>query len=91
MKENYINASTTATNTRKVRHSYGNPVQYSWLENPLDRGAWQTTVHDVAQSRTQLSDFTFTLRLKRNLKTLNTDILFTYLSHFQMQTLDFLS
>ena len=88
MKENYINASTTATNTRKVRHSFGNPVQYSWLENPLDRGSWQTT---VAQSWTQLNDFTFTLRLKRNLKTLNTDILFTYLYHFQMQTLDFLS
>ena len=50
MKENYINASTTATNTRKVRCSFGNPVQYSWLENLMDRGAWQTTVHEVAKS-----------------------------------------
>ena len=33
---------------------YGNPLQYSCLENPMDRGAWQATVHRVAQSRTQL-------------------------------------
>jgi len=36
----------------------GNPVQYSWLENPMDRGAWWATVHGVAKSRTQLSDIT---------------------------------
>ena len=34
----------------------GNPRQYSWLENPTDRGAWWTTVHGVAKSQTQLSD-----------------------------------
>jgi len=34
----------------------GNPLQYSCLENPLDRGAWQATVHRVAKNRTQLSD-----------------------------------
>ena len=33
----------------------GNPLQYSCLENPMDRGAWQTTVHLVAKSQTQLS------------------------------------
>ena len=38
----------------------GNPLQYSCLENPMDRGAWQATVHRVAKSRTRLSDFTFT-------------------------------
>ena len=32
----------------------GNPLQYSCLENPMDRGAWQATVHSVAQGRTQL-------------------------------------
>ena len=32
----------------------GNPLQYSCLENPTDRGAWQATVHRVTQSRTQL-------------------------------------
>ena len=36
----------------------GNPLQYFCLENPTDRGAWWATVHEVAQSQTQLSDFT---------------------------------
>ena len=31
-----------------------NPFQYSCLENPMDRGAWQAIVHRVAKSRTQL-------------------------------------
>ena len=30
----------------------GNPLQFSCLENPMDRGAWWTTVHGVAKSRT---------------------------------------
>ena len=38
----------------------GTPLQYSCLENPMDRGAWRVTVHRVAKSRTRLSDFTFT-------------------------------
>ena len=33
----------------------GNPLQYSCLENPIDRGTWQATVHGVAKSQTQLS------------------------------------
>ena len=37
----------------------GNPLQYSCLENPMDRGAWWAAVHGVAKSRTRLSDFTF--------------------------------
>ena len=37
-----------------------NPLQYFCLENPLDGGAWWATVHVVAKSWTQLSDFTFT-------------------------------
>ena len=36
----------------------GNPLQYSCLENPMDRGAWQATVHGVSKSRTRLSNFT---------------------------------
>ena len=32
----------------------GNPLQYSCLENPTDRGAWQSTVHRVAKSWTRL-------------------------------------
>ena len=34
----------------------GTPLQYSCLENPMDRGAWQATVHGVAKSWTRLSD-----------------------------------
>ena len=37
----------------------GNPLQYSCLENPMDRGAWWAPVHGVAKSRTRLSDSTF--------------------------------
>ena len=37
----------------------GSPLQYSCLENPMDRGAWQATVHGVAKSQTRLNDFTF--------------------------------
>ena len=33
---------------------HGNPVQYSCLENPMDTGAWQATIHRVTKSRTQL-------------------------------------
>ena len=38
----------------------GTPLQYSCLENLMDGGAWWAAVHGVAQSWTQLSDFTFT-------------------------------
>ena len=38
----------------------GSPLQYSCLENPMDGGAWQATVHGVAKSQIGLSDFTFT-------------------------------
>ena len=37
-----------------VRNS--NPLQYSCLENPMDRGAWQAAGHGVTQSRTHCSD-----------------------------------
>ena len=33
---------------------HGNPLQYSYLENPTDRGDWQATVHRVTKSWTQL-------------------------------------
>ena len=35
---------------------HGNPLQYSCLENPRDRGAWWATVHGVTKSKTRLSD-----------------------------------
>ena len=38
----------------------GTLLQYSCLENPMDRGAWWATVHGVAKSQTRLSHFIFT-------------------------------
>ena len=34
---------------RSYGGGHGNPLQYSCLENPMDRGAWQSTVHRVAK------------------------------------------
>ena len=34
----------------------GNPLEYSCLENPTDRGAWRVTVHGVSKSQTRLSN-----------------------------------
>ena len=34
----------------------GNPLQYSCLGNPMNRGAWKATVHGVTKCQTQLSD-----------------------------------
>ena len=45
---------------RTVLFFYWSMVDYSCLENPMNRGAWWAAVHGVAKSRTQLSDFTFT-------------------------------
>ena len=39
---------------RSSRGGHGNPLQYSCLENPMDRGVWQAPVHGVAKSSTRL-------------------------------------
>ena len=39
---------------RSPAGGHGNPLQYSCLENPMDRGAWRATVHGVTKRRTQL-------------------------------------
>ena len=41
---------------RFPRGRHGNPLQYSCLENPMNRGAWQATIHAIAKSQTQLSN-----------------------------------
>ena len=41
------------------RGGHGKPLQYSCLQNPMDRGAWWAAVHGVAKSWARLSDFTF--------------------------------
>ena len=40
---------------------HGNPLQYSCLENPMDRGTWRATVHRVAESRIQLKQLSMGL------------------------------
>ena len=37
---------------RSPGEGHGNPLQYSFLENSINRGAWRATVHGVAQSQT---------------------------------------
>ena len=39
---------------RSLGEGNGNPLRYSCLDNPMDRGAWHTTVHRIAMSRTEL-------------------------------------
>ena len=46
----------------------GTPLQYSCLENPMDRGASWAAVHGVVESRTRLSYFTFTFHFHALLK-----------------------
>ena len=45
---------------RSTREGNGTPLQYSCLENPMDREAWWATVHEVSKSQTQLSTHTHT-------------------------------
>ena len=42
---------------------HGNPLQYSCLENPMDRGAWLTIVHRVAKNQKQLSTMALALAM----------------------------
>ena len=44
----------TPGSRRSPEGGLGNPLQYSCLENPIDRGAWWAMVHRVAKSRTRL-------------------------------------
>ena len=59
-KESACNARDPGSNPGSGRSpGEGIPFQYSCLENPTNRGAWQTTVHGVAKSQTWLSDWHF--------------------------------
>ena len=39
---------------RSLGGGHGNTLQYSYLENPMDKGAWQATIHGIAKSGKQL-------------------------------------
>ena len=49
-------ASSISGSRRCPGRGNGNPLQYSCLKNPTDRGTWQATVHGVEKSWTQISD-----------------------------------
>ena len=49
-------AESILGSVRSPGEGNGNPLQYSYLGNPMNRGAWWATVHGVEKSQTQLSD-----------------------------------
>ena len=58
-KESACNAGDLGSVPRWGRSpggGHGNPLQYSCLENPIDRGAWRAIVHGIAESQALLSD-----------------------------------
>ena len=62
-KESTCQAGATCSvpgSGRSPREGNGNPLQYSCLENPMNRGVWKAAVHGVTEGWTRLSDFTFT-------------------------------
>ena len=63
---------------RSPRERNGYPLQYSCLENPVDREAWQTTVHRVTKSWTQLKQLSMHIRnLQDNLLFITSNIKMT--------------
>ena len=52
--EDLRDAGSIPGSGRSARGGHGNPLQYSSLENPTDRGAWQVMFHRIARSRTLL-------------------------------------
>ena len=52
--EDIKEADSIPRSGRSPEEGNGNPLQHSWLENPMDRGAWRATVHGVTKSQTQL-------------------------------------
>ena len=58
VKNSSANGGDIRDSGRSPGGGHGNPLQYSCLENPMDRGAWWAIIHRVAKSPTGLSDKT---------------------------------
>ena len=58
--EDVRDAGSIPGSKRSPGKGNGSPIQYSYLENPMDRGGWQATVHGVTKNSTQLGDFMYT-------------------------------
>ena len=54
------NVGSTPGSGRSPGEKNGNPLQYSCLGNPMDRGTWRAIVHGVTKSQTRLSEWTVT-------------------------------
>ena len=61
---------------RSPRGGHGNLLQYSCLENPIDRGVWRPTVHGVTKSRTQLKRLNTPHTADGEAEALGTQVLF---------------
>ena len=75
---NVRDAGSIPGSRRCPREGHGNPLKYSCLENPMDRGAWWATVHSVTQSQTRLNRLSTHARVKDvayNLKYIGQSIL----------------
>ena len=59
---NVTNAGSIPGLRRSPEEGHDNPVQYSCLENPMDRGVWRATVYGVAKSKTRLRDLVCILK-----------------------------
>ena len=53
--DNLVDAGSISRSRRFPEEGNGNPFQHSYLKKPVDRGAWQATVHGVAKSQIRLS------------------------------------
>ena len=51
---------------RLPREGHGNPCHYSCQEKPMDRGAWQSSIHSVSKSRTQVNQLSMHARYPLN-------------------------
>ena len=67
---------------RSPGEGHGNPLQYSSLENAMDRGAWQATVHGVAKSRTWLKQLSTHYRAEASQLFLHYPLGFPHLLRF---------
>ena len=68
MRDLMRNQGLTITYSISSGGGNGSPLQYSCLENPMDRGAWRDTIHGVAENRTQLK------RLSTHVQYIITDV-----------------
>ena len=79
MQETQTDTGSICRLGRSPEGGHGNPLRNSFLENPMDRGAWQAVIHSVTQSRTGLKRLS-THRHRHS--PLNVPLFFPICSHF---------